>query len=176
MREPRPLSVIFNFHPERCVGCGACVGACLDEHDAFPIPDDPVRCVYRTERTRGGESVLTWYSLACLHCAEAPCIPACAQSCFSRDPVTGTVQLDSAACVACHACQNACPYRGVVYDAVSGKADKCDGCLERLRLGLSPRCVEACPARAITVDDRPAVVRGSRERLRRALTAEKLRR
>lgn len=36
MRDPKELYVRFNFHPELCVGCGACVTACMDEHDGFP--------------------------------------------------------------------------------------------------------------------------------------------
>lgn len=170
MRDPKELQVRFNFHPELCVGCGACVGACLDEKDAFPVAEIPLRRLKRHE-TAGGR--ITWYSLACLHCESSECVEACPKDCYARDPATGTVQLDSSACIGCGACVRACRYEGVVYDA-AGKATKCDGCLERLRLGLLPRCVEACPRYAITVDDRPAVRRASQERLRKEFASKKL--
>lgn len=173
MREPKELYVNFTFHPELCVGCGACVSACLDEHDNLPIEKPLLRRVYRTEEVRRGVLRLTWYSLACIHCAGHDCLDACPKSCFSLDAATGTVQLDNSGCIGCRACEKSCQYQGVVFGK-DGKAAKCDGCLERLRAGLLPRCVEACPRRAITVDDRPAVRNAASKNLARALKTKSL--
>jgi Fe-S-cluster-containing dehydrogenase component len=163
MRLPKELCPQFNFHPELCVGCYACVTACLDEHDDLPVTDTPLRRVFTRERSRGGTGVLRWYSVACLHCQEHPCIDACPKDCFSLDTPTGTVQLNAEHCIGCRACQRVCAYDGIVFR--DGKAAKCDGCLERLRMGQTPRCVDACPRHAITIDDRPAVREACQKKL-----------
>lgn len=172
MREPQQLHVHFNFHPELCVGCDACVAACLDEKDNLPVVKAPLRRVYRYEQVRGGKGSLGWYSVACLHCEVHGCVDACPKGCLTLDAATGTVQLDSTGCIGCRACAGACQFDGVVFD--NGKAAKCDGCLERLRQGQRPRCVDACPRHAITIDDRPAVRGEGREELLRVLEKKRL--
>lgn len=97
MREPQQMHVHFNFHPERCVGCDACVAACLDEQDNLPVVKAPLRRVYRYEQARGGKGSLGWYSVACLHCDDRGCVAACPKGCLTPDAATGTVQLDSTA-------------------------------------------------------------------------------
>lgn len=174
MREPQALQVRFNFHPELCTGCGACVTACMDEHDAFPVEAPPLRRLSRTEHVRKGEVQLTWYSLGCLHCAAHGCMNVCPKKCFTADPETGTIQLDNTGCVGCKACARACGFQGIVFGE-DRKARKCDGCLERLKEGRLPRCVAACPRHAITIDDRPALLQKTQESLRKALARETLR-
>lgn len=175
MRDPKELYVRFNFHPELCVGCGACVTACMDEHDGFPAVREPLRRLYRTEYTKKGAAAITWYSLACLHCDTHECVTICPKQCFSIEQATGTIQLDNTSCIGCGACGRACPYQGIVFSEKK-QAEKCDGCLERLRMGMLPRCVAACPRHAITTDDRPSVRRESQDKLKRTLKTKKLKR
>ena len=144
------------------------MGACLDEHDAFPVEGEPLRRLLKHERTRTGKVQITWYSLGCLHCQEPECAAACPKKCFYVDTQTGTVQLDSTACVGCGACARACRY-GAIRLAGGHKSAKCDGCAGRLREGRLPRCVEACPAMALTVDERPAIVNECRRQIQKAL-------
>lgn len=89
MREPQQLHVHFNFHPERCVGCDACVAACLDEQDNLPVVKAPLRRVYRYEQARGGKGSLGWYSVACLHCDDRGCVAACPKGALPRTPPRG---------------------------------------------------------------------------------------
>ena len=170
MREPMALHAHFNFLPELCVGCGACVAACMDEQGDFERT--PLRRLYRTERFRNGKGSVVWYSVACLHCEAHGCLSACPKGCFSLDDETGTVQLDSTACVGCGACARACALGGIVLE--DKKARKCDGCIQRLREGQLPRCVGACPRFAINIDDRPALRRAEQEKVARALASGKL--
>ena len=172
MKAPKAIHVNFSFHPELCVGCGACVGACLDENDNLPIERPLLRSLHRVEQVRKSGANLLWYSLACLHCDSHDCWDACPKGCFSLDAATGTVQLDNTNCIGCHACEMACRYQAVVFEA-DGKANKCDGCLERLRSGRLPRCVEACPRHAITIDDRPTVRTSALKKLEKDLLAKK---
>ena len=173
MKEQEKCYVNFIFYPDLCVGCGACVAACLDEHDNLPIEKPLLRRLFRGEQTTPDGAKLTWYSLACLHCSDPACKAACPKGCFSPDSATGTVQLDNANCIGCRLCARACPYQAIVFEA-DGKAAKCDGCVGHLRQGLLPRCVEACPCRAITVDDQPAVRGPALERLAEDLRTKQL--
>ena len=154
----------FAFHPERCVGCGACAGACLDEHDGFPVEGEPIRVLRQAERIRNGRPEITWFSLSCLHCEDPACARICPKKCFSRDEAASTVILDSRNCVGCGACRAACSFDAIRFTP-EGKAFKCDGCAARLKKGQKPRCVEACPVYALTIDERAAAVREARERL-----------
>lgn len=169
MREPEVLHVSFNFHSELCSGCGACVAACMDEHSDFTCV---LRRLYQREkRTKRGWK-LEWCSMACMHCTEPSCAKVCPRKCFSLDEETGTVQLSNTACVGCGMCKRACPFDAITI-TMDRKADKCDGCIQRLREGLLPRCVAACPQAAITIDDRPALRAQLREELTHWLQKER---
>jgi Fe-S-cluster-containing dehydrogenase component len=102
-----------------------------------------------------------------MHCAGRPCAEACPKGCFSLDKETGTVQLDSSACVGCRRCERACPFEAI--RQVEGRAAKCDGCLRRLRQGRLPLCVLACPRKALTVDEKNRVVADGLAALKREL-------
>jgi len=41
----------------------------------------------------------------------------------------------------------ACPYGAPQYNASKGHTTKCDGCYERVAVGLQPICVTSCPLR-----------------------------
>ena len=81
----------------KCVGCGGCVAACIDQNDL---------------------------SLACTHCGR--CIPVCPQGCLRRDDDTGFVVFDSLSCVGCGACAAACPSKSAaVFQGRITKCDGC---------------------------------------------------
>ena len=44
----------------------------------------------------------------------------------------------------------ACPFGAPRYRRSDGKMVKCDGCNERVKNGLQPACVRACPFEALT--------------------------
>ena len=44
----------------------------------------------------------------------------------------------------------ACPF-GAPSFAKTGEMQKCDGCIERVRAGLSPACAKVCPTGALTL-------------------------
>lgn len=167
MREPNPLQAHFNFHPELCTGCGACVAACMDQHDDF---SSPLRHLAQKERVYRGKCRVVWYSLACLHCEQPDCLRVCPKKCFSICPDTGVVQLNAETCVGCKACARACRFDAIRF-AGDGRAVKCDGCQALLREGQTPRCAAACPRAAITIDDRPALRRETQAKLAKALQA-----
>ncbi len=150
------MNIHFTFHPERCVGCGACVMACINENGIDVTKQQPYRLIKHNEYGDGAALSITWFVHGCMHCKEHPCAAACPKGCFAVDRVTGLVHLDNAGCVGCRRCEKACPFEAI--QQVGKRAEKCNGCLARLQQGQLPLCVLACPRRALTVDEKNQVV------------------
>ena len=108
----------------------------------------PFRNVFCVDK-REGETVKAAYaSLACMHCDDAPCIPACPSGCLKKDESTGFTVYDNDNCIGCHSCAMACPF-GVPTFNGEGKMEKCDGCAVRVAHGMEPACVRVCPTGAL---------------------------
>ncbi len=92
-------------------------------------------------------------SLACNHCADAPCREACPALAIAKDAATGIVKIDAGKCLGCRYCTWACPYGALRYDEAASVMTKCTFCDHRLAEGLEPACVTACPTGALTRGD-----------------------
>lgn len=146
------MSYRIEFRPERCVACGACAVACMDQNDLDPRAGDlPFRRCECTEQGLGAEVRMQYASIGCLHCAEAPCMQACPRGCLSRDAETGFVLCDNTQCIGCRACARVCPLDAPTFGP-DGKMRKCDGCVERVKAGYRPACVAACPFDALRLE------------------------
>ena len=133
------------FHEERCIACGACSVACMDQHDRDPRRGErPFRRVETEERN----GVISWRSVGCMHCDRPDCYYACPQECIERDKETGFVYIDQTYCIGCGRCRRVCPVQAPVVDR-DKKASKCDGCMDRVKAGLLPACVKICPMKAL---------------------------
>ncbi|MFZ7110808.1 MAG: 4Fe-4S dicluster domain-containing protein [Desulfatiglandales bacterium] len=137
----------FSFDISRCSGCMACVVACMDQHD-LPGDGASLRHVTPLERGRFPSVHISFLSLACLHCGDAPCIMACPTGAIFKREEDGIVDVFKDICVGCHNCALACPF-GAPQFTDSGKMAKCDFCIERIEAGLEPACVRACPTLAL---------------------------
>ena len=143
------MKYLIDLDLRRCVACGACTVACMDQNDIEPqFGDRPLRRVTAVEEGEGSGSVFTYLSMACMHCSDAICIAACPVGCISRDEETGFVVYDNARCIGCRSCALACPFGAPTFDR-SGKMRKCDGCNDRVKAGLEPACVRVCPVSAL---------------------------
>jgi Fe-S-cluster-containing dehydrogenase component len=129
----------------------------------------PYRLLKRNEYGDGKELSITWFVHGCMHCKEHPCAESCPKGCFTVDKETGTVQLDGSACVGCRKCEKVCSFEAI--QQVGKRAVKCDGCLRRLRRGQLPLCVQACPRKALTVNEKNRVVADGLAALRGELEA-----
>lgn len=135
---------------ERCIGCLACVVACLDEHYNETETEAVSGRIY--EKAVSARTGMQCYKTrSCLHCVAAPCARACRFGGIYQDE-SGYVRTDRARCTGCRACQKACPFDIPRFDA-GNKISKCDGCVERICQGLEPACVRVCPAGALTMKD-----------------------
>lgn len=136
------------YDQEKCIACGTCLVACMDQNDTDVDLQVPFRRVFTKEKREREKTIIRYLSVGCMHCQKPPCITACPQGCYFRDPESGLVQLDNRACIGCRRCSDACPLDAVGFGS-SGRASKCNGCLERLKLGLRPPCEKACQEEAI---------------------------
>lgn len=133
------------LHEERCIACGACSVACMDQHDRDPRRGDKP---FRRSVVEEHDGVITYRSIGCDHCDHAACYYACPQECIERDRETGFVYIDQTYCLGCGRCRRVCPVQAPVVDR-DGKANKCDGCRDRVKAGLLPACVKVCPMKAL---------------------------
>ncbi len=142
---------IIDLDMDRCVGCGACSVACMDQNDFRPGREEkPYRVTAGLEQIKNDRLVLTGISMACMHCSDAPCVRACPSGCITKDQETGFTVYDTAYCIGCHSCAMACPFGAPSFGA-DGKMVKCDGCVERVNHGLQPACVKVCPFDALGI-------------------------
>jgi formate dehydrogenase iron-sulfur subunit len=106
----------------------------------------------------------------CKHCTHAACLDVCPTGSLFRTEF-GTVVVQDDICNGCGYCVPACPF-GVIERRESPKGDKnvgiaqkCTLCYDRLRVGSTPACAQACPTESIQFGD----VDELRERAQRRL-------
>jgi molybdopterin-containing oxidoreductase family iron-sulfur binding subunit len=107
--------------------------------------------------------------VACQHCRNAPCTKVCPTGAtwIERD---GIVVIDYDWCIGCRCCMAACPYGARHFNwgepslppadvnpnmhylgnrpRKKGVVEKCTFCIQRVRVGRYPACVEVCPVGA----------------------------
>ena len=131
----------------RCTGCRACELACVITNG---LPPDSVWREVRDFNASHVPGVESFHlSLACHHCAEAPCMVQCPSRAFFRDPGTGAVLIDDTKCLGCGYCAWVCPWDAPRFDEDRGVMTKCTLCHERLGEGVAPACVTGCPTAAL---------------------------
>ena len=141
----------INVEIEKCVSCHACELACALEHSkskelAKSVYDDPAPLArVHVENVEGiGVPVL------CRHCEDAPCISVCPHGAIERLGPGQAVVIDEEKCTGCNFCVAACPFGVVALRADDKVAIKCDLCPQRVKDGLQPACVSACPSGALS--------------------------
>jgi Fe-S-cluster-containing dehydrogenase component len=107
--------------------------------------------------------------VACQQCRNPPCVSVCPVGATWQEP-DGIVAIDYDWCIGCRCCMAACPYGArhfnwgephVPAEQVNtnmhvlgnrprprGVVEKCTFCIQRVRTGRYPACVEACPVGA----------------------------
>ncbi|MFQ5697005.1 MAG: 4Fe-4S dicluster domain-containing protein [Myxococcota bacterium] len=107
--------------------------------------------------------------IACQQCEDSPCTNVCPTGATWREP-DGIVVIDYDWCIGCRYCMAACPYGARHFNwgepqldseelnpdthflgnrpRPKGVVEKCTFCIQRVRNGRYPACVEACPVGA----------------------------
>ena len=138
----------FIFDLNKCVGCHACVVACQIENVATGAM--VWREVSSSNRLQHPGIPLFNLSLACNHCADAPCLINCPALAYSRDPETRAILHNPAHCIGCKYCTWVCPYDAPKFNAAKGIIEKCTLCHVRIGNGMKPACAIACPTGALS--------------------------
>jgi formate dehydrogenase iron-sulfur subunit len=151
-----------------CIGCKACEVACK-EWNQLPSTNGGINTLsgdsydntrrldgihWRhvkfieqfTDTRQDGRWLLM--SDVCKHCAQAPCLEVCPTGAITRTEFD-TVVIQSDACNGCRDCISACPFGVIEVNPVSGTAQKCTLCYDRLHVGMEPACSKACPTQSI---------------------------
>jgi formate dehydrogenase iron-sulfur subunit len=172
----------FYCDEERCIECNGCTIACAEAHD-LPVGISRRKVVTLDEGIEGKEFSV---SVACMHCADAPCEQVCPVDCFYiRED--GIVLHDKDTCIGCGYCLYACPFGAPQFPrdgafGTKGVMDKCTMCAggpeetnsakerelygqNRIAEGKVPVCAAMCSTSALIVGDEEEVSRIYRERV-----------
>jgi molybdopterin-containing oxidoreductase family iron-sulfur binding subunit len=112
------------------------------------------------------EKGFLYLPVQCQQCEDPPCVKVCPVHATWKEP-DGLVVVDYNWCIGCRYCIAACPYKGRVFNwaepnippeeintsvhylgnrpRMKCAVDKCTFCIQRVRNGRYPACVEACP-------------------------------
>lgn len=145
----------FQFDLNKCVGCQACVVACILENNTEP--QHHWRTIYSFNSLHKSNLPIYHFSLACNHCTHAPCMHNCPALAYTRDMLTGAVVHTADHCIGCKYCTWACPYDAPKYNPVKGIIEKCTFCNDKLKAGQKPACVSHCPTGALDITQRENV-------------------
>jgi Fe-S-cluster-containing hydrogenase component 2 len=119
-------------HPEKCVACHLCEGACSFRHENVFAPAKTR--IWVTDFVEDQ----VYGAFTCFHCADAPCLANCPTYAIARDPQTGQVYVNDDKCIGCKMCLVACPFGVMGFHLEKHVAQNCDLC------GGDPQCVKAC--------------------------------
>jgi formate dehydrogenase iron-sulfur subunit len=163
---PEPMG--FFTDTTVCIGCKACEVACK-EWNQLPATNGGAntmsgdsydntrrldglhwRHVKFVEQFTADRSQGRWLLMSdvCKHCVRAGCLEVCPTGAIIRTEFD-TVVIQSDVCNGCRDCIAACPFGVIDLNPVSGTAQKCTLCYDRLQVGLEPACSKACPTDSI---------------------------
>ncbi len=142
-----PESMIFFIDPARCIGCQACVQACMecDTHKGQSL----IQLDF-IDREHSTQTV----PVVCMHCDVPTCAEVCPADAIKRteDGVVQTARKPR--CIACNNCVLACPFGVPKMNTTATLMMKCDMCYDRTSVGLKPMCASVCPSQALAFGTR----------------------
>ena len=140
----------FHFDATACVGCRCCEVACNEQNN------NPADIKWRrVGEIEGGEFPAfsqLFNSMSCNHCIDPECLRGCPSESYIKISQTGIVVHDDDTCIGCQYCTWNCPYGVPTYHEERNIVTKCHMCHERLEVGQTPACVQACPSGAIEIE------------------------
>jgi nitrate reductase / nitrite oxidoreductase, beta subunit len=105
-------------------------------------------CAGRAERGAGldGTHAMWFFYLAriCNHCTYPACLSSCPRASIYKRAEDGIVLLDQGRCRGYRDCVQACPYKKVFYNAMTGTSEKCIACYPKTEEGVQPQCFVNC--------------------------------
>ena len=140
----------FHFDATACVGCHCCEVACNEQNN------NPADIKWRrVGELEGGEFPAfsqLFNSMSCNHCVDPECLIGCPTNSYIKIEETGIVIHEDDSCIGCQYCTWNCPYGVPTYHEERHIVTKCHMCHEKLDVGETPACVQACPSGAIMIE------------------------
>ena len=145
----------------KCNACYSCFIACKDEYWDNDYPPysaaQPRHGQFwiRIEKKEGGTYPhirVSYMPIPCMQCDAAPCIKAAKNGAVYKRP-DGIVIIDPKKAVGQRRIVDACPYGAIFWNEEKQLPQKCNFCVQRLEDGEMPRCVQACPSKAMIFGD-----------------------
>ena len=176
----------FFIDTTKCTGCRGCQAACKQwnqnpgtktrQQGSYQNPPDLSFATFKLVRysdAGDGKGDQKWYFFPdqCRHCLAPPCKMAAdrkAQGSIILDSRTRAVIFNSEVKVSPEAfkeIRDICPFDIPRYDEKLGVIAKCTMCIDRVKTGLLPACVKACPTGAMQFGERDAIRKMAEERL-----------
>lgn len=148
----------FYIDTDSCIGCKACMTACMDRNSL--VGTQKIRKVYEfggggyeldADGAYTSDAFAYYVSLACQQCNAPACVAACPTGAMAKY-ADGIVRVDADVCIGCGTCVLACPYHHPFVSETTGTSVKCTLCTdEDYEDGVpKPACATACPVRALT--------------------------
>jgi len=163
MLQTQPKALLIDI--TRCIGCKACVGACMEEHG---LTGDPEKVTGLSAKSL--TAVTTHGDLfvreLCRHCLTPSCASVCPVKAFEKT-AAGPVVYDASRCMGCRYCMQACPFNVPRYtwNKPVPSVVKCDFCAKRQAAGKQTACAEACPAEATVFGTRQELLAEAHKRI-----------
>ncbi len=141
-RSSRGKRKVLTVIPERCSGCRLCELACSISR--FGV----------NNRKKAAIRVISVYPhpvirmpAFCRQCKVPKCMENCPNDAISIDD--GIVLIDDDDCISCYNCVISCPFGAIFVHPDTKTPFKCDLCVGIDGDEAMPRCVEACPSKAL---------------------------
>ena len=179
------MSKTFFIDLTKCTACRGCQVACkqwkklpateTENWGSHQNPKDLSGSTLKLVRFQEVETDdgMQWlfFPEQCRHCVEPPCLDAMTvPGAIIHDQETGAVVYTELTAKEPDkdGFGMACPYDIPRIDEKSGRVVKCDMCVDRVKAGLLPACVQTCPTGAMNFGDRDEMLALAEERLARA--------
>ncbi len=155
---------------KKCIGCHSCEVACKSNKD-LPVGPKPCEIITVGPVFVRGLPRAGYTFMPCFHCEDPWCVAACPTGAMQRRAKDGVVFVDPLLCVGCKTCMSACPWGAPQWNPETGKAVKCDFCMDRIDQGFEPACVTVCTTKCLQFGPAEKAPKIKRERYARAMTS-----
>ncbi|MGD8983795.1 MAG: 4Fe-4S dicluster domain-containing protein [Desulfobacteraceae bacterium] len=163
------MSKYYIYHdPKHCIGCFSCEAHCKMKNN---LPMGPRLCQIIPVGPKRVNNLprMANIFMPCFHCDNPWCVAACPTGAIQKRAEDGIVSINESLCVGCKSCITACPWGTPQWNPETGKAVKCDYCVDRLDQGLEPACVAKCVTKCLHFGEPSLKAKKVRERFAKAI-------